>query len=74
MKCEHCQHIMPIEGFGGYLHYTSTKRIMDKFVDMKMFEISSKSPYETIYHCKKCGTSWALAAPDFPIRGYLAQR
>ena len=74
MKCEPCQHIKPIEGFGGYLHYTSTEKILDKFVDMKMFEISSKSPYETIYHCKKCGTSWTLAAPDFPIRGYLTQR
>lgn len=74
MKCEHCQSIMPIEGFGSYLHYTSTKRSMDKLIDMKMFEISSITTYEIVYHCKKCSTSWALAAPDFPIRGYLTQQ
>ena len=29
MKCEYCQHIMPIDGFGGYLHYTSAKNSLD---------------------------------------------
>lgn len=49
MKCEYCQHIMPISGFGGYLHYTSTKNSLDKLVDMKIFEISNKTYYEKVY-------------------------
>ena len=73
MKCEYCQHIIPIEKFGGYLHYTSTKNSIDNLVDMKVFEIFKKNNYETVYHCKKCGTNWTLAAPDFPVTGYLTQ-
>lgn len=73
MKCEYCQHIMPIESFGGYLHYTSTKSSIDSLVEMNVFEISNETPYETIYQCKRCSTKWALAAPDFPITGYLTQ-
>ena len=74
MKCQNCKSLISIDGFGGYLHYSSTKESMDNNVHNGFFKIAMSTSYETIYECNKCHTKWALAAPDFPITGYFIQK
>ena len=73
MKCHNCQKIVPIDGFGGYQHYQSIKKAMEHHVATGFFQMMEGNQYETIYQCKECHTKWVLAAPDFPIVGYLKQ-
>ncbi len=74
MKCINCEKIKNIDGFGGYLHYSSTRQSMDNNVNNGYFKIISTSQFEIVYQCNECHTKWALAEPDYPIAGYLEQR
>ena len=74
MKCEQCNKITQIDGFGGYLHFTSAKKMMDSFVQQGFYKKTKNNPYEICYKCKVCNTTWVLAEPDFPAAGYLVQR
>lgn len=74
MKCEQCEKIIQIDGFGGYLHFDSTKKILDGIVEKGLYEKIEASSFENYYNCKACNTTWILAKPDFPVKGYLVQR
>ena len=71
MKCEQCKKIIQIDGFGGYLHFTSTKGIMDSIVQKDIYEKTQANTFEIYYKCKVCNTTWVLVEPDFPVKGYL---
>lgn len=74
MKCENCKKIVAIDGFGGYIHYVSTRKTMDDNVVNGFFQMIEQNQFERIYQCKVCSTIWVLAEPDFPVTGYLIQR
>lgn len=74
MKCKNCQKINEIDGFGGYLHYSSTKEFMDDNVASGHLKIIAITQFEILYQCEKCQTKWALAEPDYPVTGYLEHR
>lgn len=73
MKCEQCKKIVQIHEFGGYLHYDSTKKMMDALVQKGVYEKTEPNMFEIHYPCKICHTIWILAKPDFPVKGYLIQ-
>ncbi len=73
MKCEQCKQMVQIDGFGGYSHYASTKKIMESIVQNGIFEEIKENEFEKHYKCKICHTIWILAEPDFPVKGYLIQ-
>ena len=66
--------IIQIDGFGGYMHFISTKKILDNIVQKGLYEKVKDDPFEIQYKCKACNTIWALAQPDFPVTGYLIQK
>jgi len=70
LECE-CSSLIEIQGFGGYLHYSSTLNNMMKNVENGFFEIFSESNFEIIFQCKRCKQIWKLGKPDFPVQGYF---
>lgn len=74
MKCEQCEKIIQIDGFGGYLHYDSTKKMLDRIVERGLYGRIEENLFEIHYVCKVCNTTWVLAKPDFPVTGYLIQK
>lgn len=70
-KCEYCRKLFPITKFGGYLHYASTKEILDVLVQKELYTETHPNSFETYYRCMVCNTTWVLAKPDFPAAGYL---
>jgi len=74
MKCNNCNSLISIDGFGGPSHYLLTKKSMDNNVNSKYFTVIEVNNYETVYQCIRCGTKWALAEPDFPVTGYFVEK
>ena len=74
MECDVCGMMTQIDGFGGYLHYTSTRNNLDALVREGTFERWEPNSVEVCYRCKRCHTVWGLAEPDFPVTGYLLRK
>ena len=74
IKCERCGKIVQIEGFDCYWRYETVKQMFDDYVRQGYYEKLPSEWFEELFRCNVCGTVWALAEPDFPIRGYLEQR
>lgn len=74
MTCEVCRGITPVDGFGGFLHYASARDSLEALVREGLFESRQPNPFERLFRCRRCQTVWVLAAPDFPVRGYLLRK
>lgn len=74
MSCEICDGMKEIRGFGGYLHYTSLRDALAQLVREGVFDEEQLQPYEVAFTCKRCGTVWMLAEPDFPITGFFLRK
>jgi hypothetical protein len=69
-----CDELIEIKGFGGYGHYESTLKVMDKNIINGHFRKTGEDTYEITYKCISCHQIWKLGIPDFPIVGYFHRK
>ena len=71
--CPYCSVNEEIKGFGGYLHYISTKRGIENNIRNGYIIPLKESETVSVYECAGCHEKWELDKPDFPAAGYFGR-